>query len=165
VDVRTRDTPGTLQVVLDALRRALAKQLPSLPETADMSDWRVVLQTGAGHTALARLTLGLPVPLADVRAWPPARWAEVARDAHANAADAVANRSGTTRGAAATGAGYEDFNVPEDMVISIRPVKRERPLPQPSRQDAPDRQGKPDRQDALDPHAALDSQDALDREN
>ncbi|MGH3166261.1 MAG: hypothetical protein ACRDN0_10265, partial [Trebonia sp.] len=80
VDVRTRDRPGTLQVVLDALHHSLRSQIPSLPET-DTSDWRVVLQTGAGRAALARLTLGLPVPADEVRDWPPSRWDEVARDA------------------------------------------------------------------------------------
>lgn len=125
VDVRTRDRPGTLQVVLDALHQALRDQLPSLPE-ADTSDWRVVLQTGAGRAALARLTLGLPVPAGEVRDWPPSRWAEVARDASAIATGAVAGR---TRG---TG----DFAVPEDMVITVRPIKRERPLAPPAhRQD------------------------------
>jgi hypothetical protein len=117
VDVRTRDRPGTLQVVLDALHRSLRSQLPSLP-AADMPDWRVVLQTGAGRAALARLTLGLPIPLEEVRDWPPSRWAEVARDARANAAGGVTGRD----------RGDDDFNVSEDMVISVRPVKRERPL-------------------------------------
>lgn len=118
VDVRTRDRPGTLQVVLDALHQALRDQLPALPE-ADTADWRVVLQTGAGRTALARLTLGLPVPADEIRDWPPSRWAEVARDARAGAAGAVADH----------GRADGDFHVPEDMVITVRPVKRERPLP------------------------------------
>jgi hypothetical protein len=74
-----------------------------------------VLQTGAGRTALARLTLGLPIPAKQVRDWPPARWAEVARDASASAAD--------------TAAGPAADRVPEDIVMTVRPVKRERPLP------------------------------------
>jgi hypothetical protein len=118
VDVRTRDTPGTLQVVMEALDGALRKQLPALPR-ADTMDWRVVLQTGAGRSALARLTVGLPVPAEDVRDWPPARWHDVARDTRTSAA-------GTVAGRAATG---DDFDVPEDMVVTVRPVKRERPLP------------------------------------
>jgi hypothetical protein len=125
VDVRTRDRPGTLQVVLDALHRALRNQLPSLPE-ADTSDWRVVLQTGAGRAALARLTLSLPVRADEVRDWPPSRWAEVARDALANAASAAGPMDGSSRDSG-------DFNVPEDMVITVRPIKRERPLPHPAR--------------------------------
>ena len=115
VEVRARDRPGTLQAVLDSLHRALRRQLPSLPE-ADTSDWRVVLQTGAGRTALARLTVGLPVPADEVRDWPPSRWAEIARDARARAGAVVS--------------GVPD--VPEDMVINVRPVKRERPIPPPT---------------------------------
>lgn len=115
VDVKTRDTPGTLQMVLDGLTLALRKQLPSLPEDG-MPDWRVVLQTGAGHTARARLTTGLPVPEEEVKDWPPSRWAEVARDA---------------RALAIRGQGEGDFGVSEDMVISVRPVKHKHPLPPP----------------------------------
>jgi hypothetical protein len=125
VDVRTRDAPGTLQVVMEALDRALRKQLPALPR-ADTMDWRVVLQTGAGRSALARLTVGLPVPAEDVRDWPPARWHDVARDTRTSTvgtvADSVADRAGTGG----------DFGVPEDMVVTVRLVKRERPLPPPA---------------------------------
>ena len=117
VDVKTRDTPGTLQVVLDALNLALRKQLSSLPEEG-MPDWRVVLQTGAGHTARARLTTGLPVPDEEVRNWPPSRWAEIARDARAMA---IRHRA------------EGNFGITEDMVISVRPVKHEHPLPAPDR--------------------------------
>lgn len=118
VDVRARDMPGTLQVVLDSLALSLRKRLPSLPE-GDMPDWRVVLQTGLGHTARARLTMGLPVPDEEVHGWPPSRWAEIARDARAMA---VRNRDG-------------DFGVAENMVISVRPVRRKVPLPPPGSSD------------------------------
>jgi hypothetical protein len=115
VHVRTRDLPGTLQIVLNALHQALRHQLPALP-TMDNAEWHVTLETGAGHTAAARLTLRLPVTAADTQDWKPERWAGVARAARFEAAEAVAER-GPTGGSAS-----EEYRAPEDTVITVRPI-------------------------------------------